>query len=167
MAKAIFTTKVDPTYDDLPEQRYHFPRTYLRAVEAARGDLIIYYEPRRSSGDPSSRGGRQCYFATARIAENVDQPIRPGHFYALIDSYLDFARPVPFIEGGHYYESGLRREDGDTNKGAFGRAVRYLPDLEYDAILRSAFATTISVDMPSEIRPELTPPGFAEPAAAF
>lgn len=39
MAKAILTTKVDPTYDDLPEQRYHFPRTYLRQVEAARGEL--------------------------------------------------------------------------------------------------------------------------------
>jgi putative restriction endonuclease len=136
MAKAILTTKVDPTYDDLPEQRYHFPRTYLRAVEAARHDLIIYYEPRRTSGDPSSRGGRQCYFATARIAEIVDDQIRPGHFYALIDSYLDFSRPVPFMEGGHYYESALRREDGDTNKGAFGRAVRYLPDVEYEAILR-------------------------------
>ena len=42
MAKAIFTTKVDPTYDDLPEFRYHFPRTYLRAVEATVGDWIIY-----------------------------------------------------------------------------------------------------------------------------
>lgn len=49
MAKAILTTKVDPTYDDLPEQRYHFPRTYLRQVEAARGDWIIYYEPRRQA----------------------------------------------------------------------------------------------------------------------
>jgi len=167
MAKAILTTKVDPTYDDLPEQRYHFPRTYLRAVEAARRDLIIYYEPRRTSGEPSSRGGRQCYFATARIVEIVDDQIRPGHFYALIDSYLDFARPVPFMERGHYYESARRREDGDTNKGAFGRAVRYLPDLEYDAILRSAFATIISVDMPSEIGPEITLQGFAEPVAAF
>ncbi len=35
MAKAVLTTKVDPTYDDLPEQRYHFPRTYLRQIEAA------------------------------------------------------------------------------------------------------------------------------------
>lgn len=34
MAKAVLTTKIDPTYDDLPEQRYHFPRTYLRQVEA-------------------------------------------------------------------------------------------------------------------------------------
>jgi putative restriction endonuclease len=30
MTKVVFTTKIDPTYDDLPEERYHFPRTYLR-----------------------------------------------------------------------------------------------------------------------------------------
>ena|ERR1700738_681111 len=67
MPKAIFTTKIDPTYDDLPEERYHFPRTYLRQVEAARGNWIVYYEPRRRSVDLSSRGGRQAYFATARV----------------------------------------------------------------------------------------------------
>ena len=63
MVKAVFTTKVDPTYDDLPEVRYHFPKSYLRAAEQAVGDWIIYYEPRRTSGDPNSRGGRQSYFA--------------------------------------------------------------------------------------------------------
>src|SRR5271167_4456782 len=95
-------------------------RVYLRAVEAARRDWIIYYEPRRSSGLLSSRGGRQSYFATACISEIIDDNSRPDHFYALIDSYLDFPRPVPFAEGGHYHESALRRGDGDTNKGAFG-----------------------------------------------
>lgn len=38
MAKAIFTTKVEPTCDDLPEFRYHFLRSYLRLTEAAVGD---------------------------------------------------------------------------------------------------------------------------------
>ena len=42
MAKAAFTTKVEPAYDDLPEFRYHFPRTYLRQAEAAVGDWIVY-----------------------------------------------------------------------------------------------------------------------------
>lgn len=140
MANAVLTTKVDPTYDDLPEQRYHFPRTYLRQVEAARGDWIIYYEPRRSSGDPSSRGGRQVYFATARIADVIPDPTTPDHFYALIDSYLDFARPVPFREGSHYYENALQRDDGGTSKGAFGRSVRSLPTREYEAIVQATFA---------------------------
>ncbi|WLE00237.1 hypothetical protein PX860_24560 [Agrobacterium leguminum] len=72
MAKAILTTKVDPTYDDLPEQRYHFPRTYPRQVEAACGDWIVYYEPRRLSGDLMKTGGRQAYFATARINDIIE-----------------------------------------------------------------------------------------------
>lgn len=50
MAKVVFTTKIDPTYDDLPEARYHFPRSYVRQAGAAVGDWIVYYEPRRSSG---------------------------------------------------------------------------------------------------------------------
>jgi hypothetical protein len=28
LVKAVFTTKVEPGYDGLPEQRYHFPNTY-------------------------------------------------------------------------------------------------------------------------------------------
>ena len=48
MTKAVFTTKVTPSYKDLPEDRYHFPRTYLNYVRQSVGDYIVYYEPRRS-----------------------------------------------------------------------------------------------------------------------
>jgi putative restriction endonuclease len=166
MSKAVLTTRVDPTYDDLPEQRYHFPRTYLKQVEAAKGDFVIYYEPRRSSGDLSSRGGRQAYFATARIVNVRPDPQRPDHFYADVDSYLDFARPVPFREGQRYLESAVQRDDGATNKGAFGRAVRALPDSEYDAILRAGFAAVIG-EPPSMRVDATTDEGFAEPSATF
>jgi putative restriction endonuclease len=140
MAKAILTTKVEPTYNDLPEQRYHFPRTYLRQVEAARGDWIVYYEPRRPSGDLMKAGGRQAYFSTARIADIIPDSSRPDHFYALIEDFLPFDHAVPFKEADHYFESGLRKADGSTNKGAFGRAVRNISDSEYDLILTSGFA---------------------------
>ena len=103
MVKAVLTTKVDPTYDDLPEFRYHFPRTYLRAVEAAIGDWIIYYEPRRTSGGLSSRGGRQAYFATARIATVRPDPTMADHYYAFVEDFLEFPRAVPFKDGDHYY----------------------------------------------------------------
>lgn len=79
MSKAIFTTKVSPSYDDRPEEYYHFPSTYLRQVRSAIGDHIIYYEPRRSSADDSSRGGRQAYFATARVENVVEDQTREGH----------------------------------------------------------------------------------------
>jgi len=167
LAKAVLTTKVDPTYDDLPESRYHFPRSYLRQVEAAKGDFVIYYEPRRGTGDLSSRGGRQAYFATARIADIRPDPARADHFYADIDAYLDFARPVPFREGQHYYESAIQREDGATNKGAFGRAVRPLPETEYDAILRAGFATVLD-QRATAAQPTIMPyGGFSEPPATF
>jgi putative restriction endonuclease len=145
MAKAVLTTKIDPTYDDLPEQRYHFPRAYLRQVEAALGDWIVYYEPRRPSGDLMRTGGKQAYFATARIASIIPDPSKPDHFYALIEDFLPFSHDVPFKEGSHYYESRLQKPDGSTNKGAFGRAVRNMPDAEYDLILAAGFAHVLGV----------------------
>jgi hypothetical protein len=72
MTKAVFTTKVTPSYKDLPERLYHFPRTYLNYVQQTVGDYIVYYEPRRSSAELSSRGGRQSYFAVARVDSVVE-----------------------------------------------------------------------------------------------
>jgi len=164
MTKATLTTKVDPTYDDLPELRYHFPRTYLRTMEGAVGDWIVYYEPRRSSGHLSSRGGRQSYFATARVTDIRPDPVRSDSFYAYVSDFLEFPRPVPFKEGTYYYESGLKKEDGTTSKGAFGRAARPISDLEYDQIVKAGFATDI-IRTADEEFPKLT--GFAEEQATF
>jgi len=152
MAKAVFTTKADPTYDDLPEFRYHFPQTYRRAVETTVGDWIIYYEPRRSSGDPRSRGGRQAYFATARVVAVHPDPTLAGHYYAFVADYLEFPRVVPFRDGDIYFEVGLRRDDGGTSKGAFGRAVRLISDHEYAAILAAASADLLRSDTSQDVR---------------
>jgi putative restriction endonuclease len=76
MTKAVFTTKSVSSDDDLPEVRYHFPRTCLKQVERAVGDWILYYEPRRSSTDPASVGGAQCYFAMARLTRIVAFALR-------------------------------------------------------------------------------------------
>lgn len=148
MAKAVFTTKVDPTYDDLPEFRYHFPRTYLRPVEAAVNDWIVYYEPRRTSGDLSSRGGRQAYFATARVTTVRPDPTMEGHYYAFVEDFLQFPSTVPFKEGDLYYEAALRRNDGGTSKGAFGRAVRQISDDEYGLILSAASSGLLTPSKP-------------------
>jgi putative restriction endonuclease len=143
MTKAIFTTKREPAYDDLPEYRYHFPRTYLHQAEAAVGDWIIYYEPRRPSTNLSKRGGRQAYFATAKVTNVQADPQKSDHFYAYVSDFLEFDRPVPFKEGDHYYESILRKGDGGTSKGAFGRSVRELLDSEYDEIVQHGFAAVL------------------------
>jgi len=51
MTKAVLVSNPESIYDDLPEERYHYPRQYAGRVEQTKGDWIIYYE----SG---SRGGR-------------------------------------------------------------------------------------------------------------
>jgi putative restriction endonuclease len=160
MTKAVFTTKVTPGYNDLPEVRYHFPRTYLNQARRAVGDHVVYYEPRRSSVELSSLGGRQCYFGVARVMAIVEDDTLADHYYALVDDYLDFDRPVPFSEGSEYYESALKKADGSTNKGAFGRAVRLIPDDEFDRILKSGFAPILGENPASQ---EVTLPGYSEP----
>lgn len=138
MAHAIFTTSESTAYDDQPEVRYHFPRTYLSQAKAAVGDLIVYYEPRRAK-DRSDASGRQSYFALARVDRIERDGKQPDHYYAYVSGYLEFDRPVPFRYGDRYYESGLRKADGSTNKGAFGRSVRLLPDEEFNAIIAEGF----------------------------
>lgn len=140
MAKGVFTTKLSPAYDDLPEQRYHFPRTYLRQVEQTLGDAIVYYEPRRGTADTSSRGGRQVYFAVARPQSITQDPRNADLFYCHVTDYLDFDRVVRFRDGEAYRESMLLKDDGSTNKGAFGRSVRIMPDEEFEAILRAGLS---------------------------
>jgi putative restriction endonuclease len=142
MTHAVFTTRVVPSYDDLPEERYHFPRTYLRQVEDAVGDVIVYYEPRRSGTSDATRG-RMSYFATATVDRIEADRQRPDHFYAFVRDYIEFERAVPFADAGQYYESILRRADGATSKGAFGRAVRALPRDEFLAITGAGFRQTI------------------------
>jgi putative restriction endonuclease len=164
MTKAVFTTKVTPSYKDLPEVQYHFPRAYLNQATQAVGDHVVYYEARRSSAELSSFGGRQSYFGVARVTAVVEDNELPGHYYALVDDYLDFDRPVPFSEGSEYYESALRKDDGSTNKGAFGRAVRLIPDKEFDRILKSGFAPILAENLANQ---EANLPGWAEPAIPF
>lgn len=165
MTKAVFTTKVSPSYKDLPEERYHFPRTYLNYVQQAVGDYIVYYEPRRSSSELSSRGGRQSYFGAARVESVIEDPELADHYFAIIDraTYLDFDVAVPFLDGDRYYESALRKVDGSTNKGAFGRAVRLISDAEFERILKAGFAQILKDEQ--LLSPPL--PGFSEAANAF
>ena len=140
MTNAIFTTSASSIYDDLIEERYHFPRTYLRQVEEALGDWIAYYEPRRTTG-PHSATGRQAYFAIARVENIIADASRKNHFYAYMSGYLEFDQPVPFRDESGYRESKLQRDDLQTNKGAFGRAVRLLPREEFEDIVRRGIDT--------------------------
>ena len=142
MVNAVFTASESSAYDDQIEVRYHFPSMYLNQVSAALGDYIIYYEPRRTSG-PNSATGRQAYFAMARVVEIEPDTKRSGHHYARMADFIEFDRPITFREDRHYYEAQLRKDDGSTNKGAFGRAVRQLPVAEAHAIIDAGFSTRL------------------------
>jgi len=166
MTKAVFTTKVSPVYDDLPEVRYHFPKSYLKQVSEAIDDWIVYYEPRRSTGDLSSSGGRQVYFATARVERIIPDELRVDHFYAEVSNYLPFVRPVPFKEGSHYFEGNLEKPDGSTNKGAFGRAVRNIKDSEFDLIWQAGFGHVIGLEERTRPRPD-APEEPMQPLSGF
>jgi putative restriction endonuclease len=173
MTKAVFTTKSSSAYDDLPEVRYHFPKTYLNQVSKALGDWIVYYEPRRSTIESGSRGGAQVYFAMARLDRIVADVSRDDHYYAEVSQFLQFVRPVPFKEGSFYYEAGLEKSDGSTNRGAFGRAVRNITDAEFDRIWLTGFGHVIGLEQRLRPAPEIPEEpmrpitGFSEAQSAF
>jgi putative restriction endonuclease len=145
--KGVFQTRFSPAYDDRPEEFYHFPRTYLKQVQHTVDDWIVYYEPRRSDGERT--GGRSAYFAIAQVTGIRTDPTRPDHFYADVQGFLPFDRSVPFREQtGFYYEKALKNADGSTNKGASGRAVRNMSDIEFDLILKSGFAPARTPEEP-------------------
>lgn len=155
MAKAVFITRVDPDYDDLPEARYHFPKTYLKAAQESVGDWILYYEPRRN-------GGRQVYFATAKIQGIDPDPDQKDHFYARVSYYLEFPAPVPFEANGQFFESRLRFDSGKLYSGLFQRAIHHLPDAEYLAIVQAGMAGGLFEQAANE-----TAEAIAEPEADY
>lgn len=140
MTNAIFTASESSAYDDLIESRYHFPRTYLRQVEEAVGDWIIYYEPRRSTGQ-NRTSGRLAYFAIAQVTDVTQDLVRPDHYYAYVRDFLEFDQPIAFREGTEYRESILQKKDGSTNKGAFRRSVRPIPKEEFNRIAQAGLYT--------------------------
>lgn len=156
MAKVVLTHKPASVYDDELTSRYHFPRQYLRTVEAAIGDLVVYYEPgRRGTGD-RNRSGRSAYFATAQIVEVEADPRKPDHFYAYTQHYLPFEHPVPFREPDGTYERRLQKPDGTTNRGLFGVSVRRIADDEFAAIWAAGFRASLDATQPD-----------AQPATSF
>ena len=84
--------KADSIYEDEPDAVYDFPRSYLKPVQEAIGDWVIYYEP--------VKAGPRVYFAVARIARVIAKPRIEGRFLALIEpgSFLPFDREVARLQ---------------------------------------------------------------------
>ncbi len=137
----VLTLQQVPSYDDLPEIRYHFPKRYLKTIESGIDDWFVYYEPRRHQAGSEAPGGRQCYFATGRISHVSPDDKLKDHYYAHVTDYLEFDSEVPFRVGDRYFERTLRKADGTSNKGRFGWSVRTITRDEYEQILATGFTS--------------------------
>lgn len=145
MVKGILSSKPNSGYDDVREERYHFPKQYLARLQEMIGDTIIYYEPGKG-------GGSACYIAVAYVDRIDPDPSRSDHHYARISNYLEFDHPVP-----------LRRGDGSLYEQTanWQNAVRKVSDQEFDGILAAGFGQLL------EIRKSERPAGLEEDTAPF
>ena len=69
MARGVFLHREDSRYQDLPAERYQFPKQYLSRASQFVADWIIYYEPVRG---PTAKG----YYAMARVEQIIPIPLR-------------------------------------------------------------------------------------------
>lgn len=137
IVNSVFTTNDDDPLGPRIETRYVFKKANLNQAETSIGHWIIYYRPGWAARAALPPG----YFAMARV-ESIDaEPVGKRHLLAQMSDYCDFDRTVPFEEGGHYYESFLRRKDATRNPGAFSLHVRNLPPNEFERIVLAGLAS--------------------------
>ncbi len=130
MVKLVLMHKAASIYDDEPDTRYDFPKTYLKAMQEAEGDWAVYYEP--------VKAGPRGYFAVARIDRIIPKPGVPDRFLALIapGSYLPFDTEVPRLIDGRPLEAALTDAFGMPKAGGAQQlAVRRLPDADFAQIV--------------------------------
>lgn len=160
MVKLVLLHKADSIYEDEPDVVYDFPRAYLKAVEEAVGDWVVYNEP--------VKAGPRGYFAVAKIERVIPKPGADGRFLAMIEpgTFLPFDREVPRLLNGRPMEAALTEPDGRPKKGdAVQLAVRRLPEAD--------FARIVNLGLPQDLeRIEATrydpqPGGLGEGAETF
>lgn len=128
MAKGIFLHRTDSIYDDFPEERYQFPKSYYSRAIQFIGDWIVYYEP--------VKAGRQGYFAVAKIERIIPDPTTSDMYLALIEpgSYLPFEHNVPFRDADGLVEHGVLNDQGKIS-GRAQAAVRPLSNDDFNRIV--------------------------------
>lgn len=117
----IFTYKASSPYDDVPGERYHFPRAYLSRVERLVGDWIAFHELK-------DRGrGANGYVSFARVERIDPDPERPDHFYARLSSAGTFAAPVPVHRPDRPVETGFNPQNAVRliDEAAFRRLLSF------------------------------------------
>ncbi|MCP4408817.1 MAG: restriction endonuclease [Gammaproteobacteria bacterium] len=129
MAFGVFIHRTDSIYDDVPSERYQFPKQYLTRVQQCVGDWIVYLEPSKVK---DTKG----YFAAAKVQEIISDPRNADMHLAVIEpgTYLDFGDPVPFRDADEVVEQGLLNDDGKIS-GRAQAAVRTLSPADFVRIV--------------------------------
>ncbi len=162
MTKAVFIASAHSRYNDVPGQAYHFPAQYLRRVEQAVGDWVIFYAGRR--------GGNLGYYAVQRVERIVQDTTMDGHWLALLSpgTLLDFEMAVPRLRpDGTPYETGL-----PLSRGSNTAAVRLVSDGDFAAIIMAGLNSGTDADClprsgPLPVASSSPVPGFAEMVQPF
>lgn len=160
MTKLVLLHKADSIYDDEPDVVYDFPRSYLKAVQEAMGDWVIYYEP--------VKAGPRGYFAVAKIERVIPKPRVEGRYLAMVEPgrFLPLDTEVPRLINGSPLEQAITEPDGKPKKcGAVQLAVRRLPDEDFARIVRLGLPEDLERQEASRYDPER--PEVAERAAIF
>ena len=159
MGNAVFYHKDDSIYKDAKGDLYHFPGIYRTRVEQTIGSLIVYYGPLQGM---SSR----YYSGIARVLTVYPDPDLANHYFAKLDGYIDFDRPVGYLEEGGF-ERQLVRPDGTINSGRSVQAVRIISGMEFAAIVEAGLSEPD--EWPDRVDNQdagPAPPGLAETSQA-
>lgn len=129
MAFGIFIHRTDSIYDDVPSERYQFPKQYLSRAQHCEGDWIVYLEPSKVK---NTKG----YFAVAKVQEIISDPRHQDMYLAIIEpgTYLDFGDPVSFRDETSVVERGLLNDQGKIS-GRAQAAVRTLTPADFARIV--------------------------------
>jgi putative restriction endonuclease len=125
----VFIHRTDSVYDDVPSERYQFPKKYLTRVQQCEGDWIVYLEPTKVK---NTKG----YFAVAKVQEIIADPRSDDMYLAVIESgtYLDFGDQVPFRDTDGIVEQGVLNDLGNIS-GRAQAAVRPLSAEDFARIV--------------------------------
>ena len=159
MAFGVFIHRTDSIYDDVPSERYQFPKQYLTRAQQFMGDWIVYLEPSKVK---NAKG----YFAVAKVQEIIPDPRNSEMYIAIIEpgSYLDFGDPVQFRDAGSVVETGLLDDQGNIS-GRAQAAVRPLSAEDFARIIDRGLGQ--GDDILPRIDREIPAGGFQEAQVPF
>lgn len=159
MTFGVFIHRTDSIYDDVPSERYQFPKQYLTRAQKCVGDWIVYLEPSKVK---NTKG----YFSVAKVQEIIADPRNSEMHLALIEpgTYLDFGDPVQFRNDDSVVETGLLNDHGKIS-GRAQAAVRPLSANDFARIVERGLGQ--SDDILPRVELEIVPGGFHEAHVPF